>query len=84
MLIAVPRELHPGERRVAVVPATAQKLVRMGAELAIESGAGAGAGHPDAEYVASGADGRSLRARKRCPAGACSRPPTSRPWPAIR
>ena len=55
MLIAVPRELHPGERRVAVIPATAQKLVRLGADVVVESGGGTGSGHTDADYEASGA-----------------------------
>jgi NAD(P) transhydrogenase subunit alpha len=55
MLIGVPREIHPGERRAAVIPATAQKLVRLGAEVGIEAGLGLGAGYPDEEYVAAGA-----------------------------
>jgi NAD(P) transhydrogenase subunit alpha len=55
MLIAVPRETHPGERRVAVIPASAQKLVRLGADLAVEAGAGLGSGHTDADYEAAGA-----------------------------
>ncbi|MFM7273709.1 MAG: NAD(P) transhydrogenase subunit alpha, partial [Gammaproteobacteria bacterium] len=51
----VPRETHPGERRVAMIPPDIQKLVRAGAEVCVESGLGAGAGYPDAEYSAAGA-----------------------------
>ncbi len=55
MLIGVPRETHPGERRVAMIPPDVQKLVRAGAEVCVESGLGAGAGYPDSEYSAAGA-----------------------------
>jgi NAD(P) transhydrogenase subunit alpha len=55
MLIGVPRETQPGERRTAVIPATAQKLVRLGAELVVESGLGSGSGYADADYEAAGA-----------------------------
>lgn len=55
MLIGVPRELHRGEHRAAMIPANVQKLVRAGAEILVEVGLGAHAGFPDAEYEAAGA-----------------------------
>ena len=41
MRIFVPKETHPGENRVAVVPATAAKFVKLGAEVEVEPGLGA-------------------------------------------
>ena len=55
MRLAIPRETHPGENRASVTPDTVKKLVRLGADLAIESGAGAGAGFSDDAYAAEGA-----------------------------
>jgi len=55
MRIAIPRETHPGENRVPIIPDVAKKLVRMGAELVIESGMGTGSGFTDAEYTDVGA-----------------------------
>src|SRR5690606_18397328 len=55
MVIGVPRETLPGEHRVALVPASVPALVKAGAEVLIEAGAGAAAGFPDAEYAAKGA-----------------------------
>lgn len=55
MRIAIPRETHPGENRVPIIPDVAKKLVGMGAELAIEAGMGLGSGFTDAEYEEAGA-----------------------------
>ena len=55
MRIAIPRETHPGENRVPIIPDVAKKLVRMGADLVIEAGMGAGSGFTDAEYTDVGA-----------------------------
>ena len=55
MLFFVPKETRPLETRVALVPAAAAKLVKLGAPVAIESGAGIAAGHLDADYLAAGA-----------------------------
>jgi NAD(P) transhydrogenase subunit alpha len=55
MRIAVPRERRPQERRVAASPDTVKRLVGMGHEVIIETGAGSGAAFPDAAYTASGA-----------------------------
>ncbi|WP_454278461.1 NAD(P) transhydrogenase subunit alpha [Sphingomonas sp. Marseille-Q8236] len=53
--IAVLRETVAGEARVAATPETVRKLVALGATLAVEGGAGAGAGIPDADYEQAGA-----------------------------
>src|ERR1017187_9204317 len=55
MIIGIPRESFPGERRVAMVPAVVPILTKGGFEIAVESGAGVEAGFPDAEYTARGA-----------------------------
>jgi len=55
MIIGVPRESFPGERRVALVPAVIPNLAKAGLEVAIEANAGLEAGYPDADYVAKGA-----------------------------
>lgn len=55
MIVGVPRESFPGERRVALVPAAVPILVKAGLEVAVEAGAGAAAGYPDADYAAKGA-----------------------------
>ena len=62
MLFFVPKETRPLETRVALVPAAAAKLVKLGAQVAIESGAGLAAGHLDADYEAAGASIVSDRA----------------------
>ncbi len=55
MRIGVPKETAPGERRVALVPESAKKLIQAGYEVAIEAGAGEAAGFPDAGYRDAGA-----------------------------
>src|SRR5689334_9533508 len=55
LLIAVPRERTPGERRVAATPDSVRKLVKLGFEVAVEAGAGAAANFRDADYAAAGA-----------------------------
>jgi len=55
MRLAIPREIHPGEDRASVTPETVKKLVRLGADIAIESGAGKGAGHTDEAFKEAGA-----------------------------
>jgi len=53
--IGVARETAPGERRVALTPETAKKLVAAGADVRIERGAGFAAGFTDEAYAAAGA-----------------------------
>jgi NAD(P) transhydrogenase subunit alpha len=55
MIVGIPKETFPGERRVALTPAVAPSLIKVGHELVIESGAGAEAGFPDEQYQAQGA-----------------------------
>lgn len=53
--IAVLKERAAGERRVAITPETVKKFASLGAELAVESGAGDTASIGDADYVEAGA-----------------------------
>jgi NAD(P) transhydrogenase subunit alpha len=55
VIIGVPRETYPGERRVALVPAVLANLAKAGLQVMLEAGAGAAAGYPDAEYSDKGA-----------------------------
>ena len=55
MRIAIPKETHPGENRVPIIPEHAKKLVRLGATLVVESGMGVGSGFTDEEYIDAGA-----------------------------
>ncbi len=61
MLIGVLKETHPGENRVAVIPDTVKKLVKLGAELTVEAGLGQGSGFADSEYADAGATVASNR-----------------------
>ncbi len=55
MNIAVMKETHPGETRVPMVPATVDRLVKLGAEVVVESGTGLSCRFDDAAYAAVGA-----------------------------
>jgi NAD(P) transhydrogenase subunit alpha len=55
LTVGVPRETAPGERRVALVPDAVSRLIKAGAQVVVESGAGAQAYQPDAAYEAAGA-----------------------------
>jgi H+-translocating NAD(P) transhydrogenase subunit alpha len=54
-LIGIPREIHPGEKRVAATPQTILKLKKLGFDVAVESGAGDAVNSSDAEYQEAGA-----------------------------
>ena len=54
MKVAIPKETVSDERRVALVPDTAAKLVAAALEVSVQSGAGAGAYIPDDAYEKSG------------------------------
>jgi alanine dehydrogenase len=56
MIIGVPREIKPGEQRVALTPAGARALVEAAHGVLAERGAGAGSGIRDEEYAAVGAE----------------------------
>ncbi len=55
MIVGIPRESFPGERRVAMVPAVIPILAKAGIEVVVEAGAGAEAGFLDWTYTAKGA-----------------------------
>lgn len=55
MRIAVPREVHTGERRVATTPDVVKQLLKLNFEVAVEAGAGVAASCPDEAYAAAGA-----------------------------
>jgi H+-translocating NAD(P) transhydrogenase subunit alpha len=55
MIVGVPKETAPGERRVALVPDLVAKLAKIGLEVAVQPGAGSQAGFVDAAYRDAGA-----------------------------
>jgi H+-translocating NAD(P) transhydrogenase subunit alpha len=55
VIIGVPKENYPGERRVALVPLVVPNLLKAGLEVVVEKNAGVEAGYPDAHYVDKGA-----------------------------
>ena len=55
MIVGVPKESYPGERRVAIVPVAVPNLVKAGLDVIVEAGAGEQAGYPDAIYLEKGA-----------------------------
>jgi len=55
MIVSVPKEMVPGEQRVALVPELVPKLTKAGLDVVVESGAGESAGFLDAAYAGKGA-----------------------------
>lgn len=56
LVVGVPKEIYPGEKRVAMTPANVQRLKKAGFKaVAVESGAGAASEFTDDEYAAAGA-----------------------------
>jgi NAD(P) transhydrogenase subunit alpha len=55
MNIAVPKEVHPGETRVALIPEHIAKLAEMGAHITVETGIGQNLNFSDEDYVKAGA-----------------------------
>ena len=55
MIIGIPKEKAKGERRVAASPQSTTKLIKLGYEVLVESGAGAEASFPDHQYAEAGA-----------------------------
>ncbi len=55
MVVGIPAETFPGERRVATVPTVLPALIKAGLDILLEPGAGAAAGFPDSSYVDKGA-----------------------------
>ncbi len=56
LVIGIPRETAAGEKRVATVPEVAEKLIKLGFKVAIESGAGDAANFSDDAYRAAGTE----------------------------
>jgi NAD(P) transhydrogenase subunit alpha len=54
-VIGVPRETAAGEKRVATVPEVVERLVKLGFQVTVQSGAGEGANFDDTSYQAAGA-----------------------------
>lgn len=54
MIIGVPKETFPGEKRVALIPAILPSLQKGGMDVHLESGAGVESGYPDAAYTEKG------------------------------
>jgi NAD(P) transhydrogenase subunit alpha len=55
MKLAIPREVHPGERRVPLIPEHVARLVKAGADISVESGLGQALRVADEKYVEAGA-----------------------------
>jgi H+-translocating NAD(P) transhydrogenase subunit alpha len=62
VIVGVPKEIYPGERRVALTPVVVPMLAKAGIEVVIEAGAGERAGYLDALYQEKGAKVLSDRA----------------------
>jgi len=56
MRVGIPKEILTGELRVSLTPDAAKKLVKAGAEVVVQRGAGEGAGFPDQTYADAGAE----------------------------
>src|SRR5438132_7320554 len=56
MLVGVPKEIKDNEYRVGLVPSTVRELTDKGHQVIVETSAGLGAGLPDADYQAAGAE----------------------------
>lgn len=54
LTVGVPRETYPGERRVALIPASVAAMKKSGLAVVLEAGAGTDAGFDDASYAAQG------------------------------
>ncbi len=55
MIVGVPKETYPGERRVALTPQVLPVYLKAGMEILVEKGAGEAAGFPDARFTDQGA-----------------------------
>ena len=63
MIIGIPKELYPGERRVSLVPSVLPSLTNASIDVLVETSAGVSAGFPDSAYTEQGA--RISASRKR-------------------
>jgi len=55
MILGVPKESYPDERRVALIPAFVERVTKLGLEVLVQKDAGAGAGFADHLYADRGA-----------------------------
>jgi len=55
MIVGVPVETYPNEKRVALVPAVISALIKLGLEVHVQTGAGDKAGYSDSDYEKQGA-----------------------------
>ncbi len=55
MIVAVPKETYPEEKRIALIPQTVPALTKAGLEVVVQAGAGEGINSKDADYEAQGA-----------------------------
>src|ERR1700719_4057069 len=55
MRIFVPKETHPAEKRIPILPGGAAKLVKLGTEIEVEQGLGSALGYADRDYESAGA-----------------------------
>ena len=55
MKLGIPKEIYPHERRVAATPSTVDKIVKLGLEVVVQSGAGDAASISDAAFAEAGA-----------------------------
>lgn len=55
MIVGVPKEILPGEHRIALVPGVLPSLAKAGFEILVEAGAGDAAGFPDSAFTEKGA-----------------------------
>jgi len=62
LIVGVPKETFPGERRVALTPAVLPSLAKRGIQVVVESEAGTAAGYPDSAYGEKGAQIETSRA----------------------
>ncbi|MCL1052188.1 Re/Si-specific NAD(P)(+) transhydrogenase subunit alpha [Shewanella abyssi] len=56
MKLGIPKESHPGESRVALIPANVARLLKKNVQVLVQSNAGNHAGFTDEDYVAAGAE----------------------------
>ena len=55
MIVGVPKEIFPGERRVSLVPVVIPNLKKIGLDVIVQAGAGLEAGYRDSDYAEKGA-----------------------------
>jgi len=84
VIVGVPKEIKPGENRVALVPAGAEVLVSDGHEVRVERGAGVGSGFVDEAYEAVGARLASRDASWAADLILKVKEPIESEWPALR